>query len=148
MSRLDSSSSTASIRLLPGLCIPLLLVANGASAQAVPDYTQSACEAPYNTAVGQAGTSFLVAGDDVAIDFNSPVPFSLFGEAVASFIVTTNGFMVASPGDSRGLTNADLPTTVAGSALYPSGMTSRQIPPSTHPRESTRGWMARPPTVW
>jgi hypothetical protein len=119
MSRSHRSSSTASIRLLPGLCIPLLVVANGASAQPVPDYTQSACEGPYNTAFGQPGTSFFAAGDDVAAQFNNPFLLNLFGQNVASFNVSTNGYMVAIPGNNRSLTNTDLPTATAGSALYP-----------------------------
>jgi hypothetical protein len=119
MSRPHSNGSTASIRLLPGVCIPLLLGANAASAQPAPDYTQSACEGPYNTAFGQAGTAFFATGDDVVAQFNNPFPFNFYGEAVASFTVSTNGFMVANPGSVRSITNLDLPTTFAGSALYP-----------------------------
>jgi len=105
--------------LLP-VCMAFLLMTGSAFAQAVPTYTESACEGPYNTVVGEDGTSLLGSGDDATFALNlSPIPFSLFGSNFTSLFVGTNGFIYASAGSSRGFGNSTLPTNSAGAALYP-----------------------------
>jgi hypothetical protein len=74
---------------------------------------------PYVQAFGQAGTVFIVSGDDADFAVNLPFTFNLCGVNYTNCRVSTNGYIGFPNTTTRGLGNEVLPTVYAGAALYP-----------------------------
>lgn len=111
-----SGASLLLNRWLLAFALPLL----AAQAMQAQIYTASICSSPYVQAQGQAGTTFIGAGDDATFtNLNLPFPFQFYSTTYTQFLVNTNGHFVFLPGAARGFGNANLPTGTAGAALYP-----------------------------
>jgi hypothetical protein len=91
--------------------------------QAQLNYTATACADPYTVIATQPGTTFVGSGDDVLFSLALPFPFTFYNTTypatAGSIGVNTNGFIIFNPATNRGFTNANLPTAIAGAAMYP-----------------------------
>ncbi|MFN4081510.1 MAG: hypothetical protein ACK4NS_11475, partial [Saprospiraceae bacterium] len=114
------TQSFVSLRVALALALPFLAFQ---TVFAQLNYSAVSCSDPYVNAQGQTGTTYLGAGDDVTYTVALPFNFQLYSTTYIagtnSLLVSTNGFVVFTPGVARGLVNANLPTATAGAALYP-----------------------------
>jgi hypothetical protein len=81
------------------------------------NYTQSPCGDAYVPVAGTAGSTFVGGGDDATYNVAPPFPVVFHEGCYTSMTVGTNGFIAF--GGTRGLGNVNLPTAIAGGALYP-----------------------------